>query len=58
MGGRESIITGLINKKKDLEQIKSGKPLFFIWKLIIGLVVLIFSVIVGFQLFTNTEFIN
>ena len=36
MGGRESIITGLINKKKDLEQIKSGKPLFFIWKLIIG----------------------
>ena len=58
MGGRESIITALINKKKDLEQIKSGKPLFFIWKLIIGLVVLIFSVIVGFQLFTNTEFIN
>ena len=58
MGGRESIITALINKKKDLEQIKSGKSLFFIWKLIIGLVVLIFSIIVGFQLFTYTEFIN
>ena len=58
MGGRESIVTALINKKKDLEQIKSGKSLFFIWKLIIGLVVLIFSIIVGFQLFTNTEFIN
>lgn len=58
MGGRQSIVTALINKKKDLEQIKSSKSLFFIWKLIIGLVVLIFSIIVGFQLFTNTEFIN
>ena len=58
MGGRESILTALINKKKDLDQIKSEDPLFFIWKLIIGLIVLISSIIVGYQLFTNTEFIN
>ena len=58
MGGRESILAALINKKKDLDQIKSEKPLFFIWKLIIGLIVLISSIIVGYQLFTNTEFIN
>ena len=43
MGGSKSIKTALINKKNDLEQMKSEKPWFFIWKLIIGLIVLIFS---------------
>tara|TARA_B100001758_G_scaffold208554_1_gene190243 strand:+ start:338 stop:1108 length:771 start_codon:yes stop_codon:yes gene_type:complete len=58
MGGSKSIKTALINKKNDLEQMKSEKPWIFIWKLIIGLIVLIFSIVVGYQLFTNTEFIN
>ncbi|MAK04849.1 MAG: hypothetical protein CMA03_03050 [Euryarchaeota archaeon] len=58
MGGSKSIKSALINKKNDLIQIKSERPLFFLWKLIIGLMVLIFSIIVGYQLFTNTEFIN
>jgi len=58
MGGRNSIKVALINKKKELFKTKEERPLFFIWKFLIGAIILIFSLIVGFQLFTNTESIS
>ncbi len=58
MGGKNSIKAALINKKNELFKTKEERPLFFIWKFIIGAIILIFSIIVGFQLFTNTESIS
>jgi len=47
-----------MSKKNDLIKKKEEEPIFFIWKFILGGIILIFSIIVGIQLFTNTEAIN
>ena len=58
MGGKKSIKNALLNKKNNLMNVKKERPIFFIWKFIIGIIIIIFSLIVGYQLFTNTESIN
>lgn len=58
MGEKKSIKAALISKKNDLVKVKEERPLFFIWKFFIGILILIISIIVGFQLFTNTETIS
>ena len=58
MGGKKSIKNVLLNKKNNLMNVKKERPIFFIWKFIIGIIIIIFSLIVGYQLFTNTESIS
>ena len=58
MGGKMSIKTTLISKKNDLVKVKAERPLFFIWKFIIGILILLFSIIMSYQLFANTESIS
>ena len=58
MGGKMSIKATLISKKNDLVKVKTERPLFFVWKFIIGILILLFSIIMSFQLFTNTESIS
>ncbi|MEE3134847.1 MAG: VTT domain-containing protein [Candidatus Thermoplasmatota archaeon] len=58
MGDKKSIKNALLNKKNNLMNVKKERPIFFIWKFIIGIMIIIFSLIVGYQLFTNTESIS
>jgi uncharacterized membrane protein YdjX (TVP38/TMEM64 family) len=53
-----SIKTTLISKKNDLVKVKVERPLFFVWKFIIGILILLFSIIMSYQLFANTESIS
>ena len=58
MGDEKSIKNALLNKKNSLMNVKKERPIFFIWKFIIGIMIIIFSLIVGYQLFANTESIS
>ena len=58
MGGKKSIKNALLNKKNNLMNVKKERSIFLIWKFIIGIIIIIFSLIVGYQLFTNTESIS
>ena len=58
MGRKTTIKGALISKKNDLIKKKNDGPIFFIWKFVLGGIIIIFSIFVGIQLFTNTEVIN
>jgi uncharacterized membrane protein YdjX (TVP38/TMEM64 family) len=58
MGRKNSIKAAIINKKNELFKTKEERPFFFIWKFILGAIIIIFSLIIGYHLFTNTESIS
>ena len=58
MAVKKSIKTVFSDKKDELLKIKSEQPIFFIWKFSIGIILVGVSLIIGYQLFTNTESID
>jgi len=58
MGDKKTIKSSIKSKKDEILKLKSEEPFIFIWKSIIGVIIIGISVIIGYQLFTNTEAID
>ncbi|RAH14589.1 MAG: hypothetical protein CMB56_004880 [Methanobacteriota archaeon] len=58
MGQASSENDVLTKENKDLGIDKQGKDLYFISKFFFGTIIIIFSLVIGFQLFTNTQAIT
>ncbi len=58
MATKKGIKAVIMNKKNELFKIKTEQPMFFIWKFSIGIIIIGISLIIGYQLFTNTESID